>query len=1002
MHRRSGPWPRAASIGLLSWVLLVLAPWPATRAGAAPALDLAEVALTQYKLDGWQTEHGLPMSTVQSVHQSRDGTLWVGTGGGLARFDGIRFAPVDTPVAPSLASRPIFGFMEDADGWLWIGHSGGATRYRNGRYEAVFGNEVTDRRRVWTFAQAPDGAVWAATENGLVRWSTDRLQVFRTADGLPTHLIRSLAFDRHGTLWIGTTGGGLVRMAGGRFTTLAPPAFPHAEVRQVMADPEGGVWAATAGGGLVQVDAAGQVRRVYTVADGLPTEQLTALTRDATGALWIGTWGAGVARLSQGRFTRLGSDAGLGGDQVWSVHADREGSVWVGTWNGGLNRFSKRPFAVVGKPEGLASDNLRSVLRARDGSIWASASGGGVHHFAAGRVTLLTRQDGLPSDETSALHESRDGAIWIATYTAGLARLHEGRVERFGLAEGLPHVDVRVVFEDRAGTLWVGTRGGLARWEGGRFVAVREPGAPSEGVIAMLQDRAGTLWFGTTGQGLVSYRDGAFAALTRKDGLASNWIVSLHEDASGSLWIGTNGEGLNRLRHGRIATIGTREGLWDGLVQTIVEDRQGRFWMSCNRGIFHAARADLDAVADGRATRVESVGYGPGHALRSSTFAGGLQPAGALDDQGRVWLPSLRGLVIVDPTRLPGPGKPPAVRVEEVTVGSETAWPADAVDVPPGAAPLSLRYAAATVLNAERVRFRYRMQGVTPDWLEVGGNRTATFAALPHGQFRFQVAASYDGEQWRESEPLSVTVLPQLHQTTAFRAAAVLLLVAAAVWLTRLRTRRLRRRHAEMRRLVDEKTEALRLANEHLSRLSFTDALTGLANRRRLDEVLDTEWRRAARLNTPLALVLADIDAFKAYNDSLGHVEGDRCLAAVAEVVQQSAGRAGDFAARYGGEEFVLLLPGMDLAAARAHAESLRAAVQARGMPHPASAVAPVITLSLGVAALGHTADGSPADLLKAADAALYQAKQRGRNRVASEADLRPAGPDPVLAPGRP
>jgi len=101
------------------------------------------------------------------MYQTRDGYLWVGTGAGLARFDGIRFATFESAAVPEVVARPIFGFMEDAEGFLWIGHSRGASRYRNGRFERAFGDELMEGRRVWAFAQAKDGAVWAATENGL-------------------------------------------------------------------------------------------------------------------------------------------------------------------------------------------------------------------------------------------------------------------------------------------------------------------------------------------------------------------------------------------------------------------------------------------------------------------------------------------------------------------------------------------------------------------------------------------------------------------------------------------------------------------------------------------------------------------------------------------------------------------------------------------------------------------------------------------------------------------
>lgn len=949
-----------------------------------PAAD-PRPSLSQYRIDGWQTEQGLPMDTVQALTQTRDGAIWVGTGAGLARFDGIRFSGFADANRPEMARYPVFGFLEDNRGRLWIGHSRGASVYSQGRFDPIFTAEHTGGRRVWSFAQDRDGSIWAASEQGLLNWKAGQIRIARVADGLPTDRLRALALDaRDGSLWIATTGGGLVRrLTDGRFEPV--PDVGHHEIRHLLADPAGGVWVATPGAGLLHIAADGSRRR-YGLADGLPSEHLTYLARDASGALWIGHWGGGVSRLAEGQVQALST--GLAGQQVWSLHADREGSVWIGSWNGGLNRLRPRVFSVLGQPEGLGGDNVRAVLHARSGETWLATAGGGLaRRLADGRLQLLRVRDGLASDEVSALHEDADGTIWIGSYTAGLTRWRDGRLQRLDRVPGLPHVDVRALRRDRAGRLWVGTTAGLAYLDETAQRFVTPPGLPAESVVVLLEGRDGDLWAGTGGRGLLRLRDGQLIeTLGREQGLVSNWVLALHEDEAGTLWIGTNGEGISRRdRHGRLARITPADGLWDGIIQSLLPDRRGQFWISCNRGFFRVARAELDAFAEGRRARVHSVGYGPGDALRSTTFAGGLQPAGAVDAQGRVWLPSLKGVVIVDPERLPDAGQAPAVDLAEVEVGGR--WsppPAGELQLPAGSLPLTLRYAADTVLNAERVQFRFLMEGLSTDWIVTGTTREARFPALPPGDYRFRVAASLDGLTWRESATsLRIRVPPLPHQNPWFQGLAVLLLLAVGAGAYRLRTHHLRRRHDEMQRLIAEKTEALREANEHLSRLSFSDALTGLANRRRLDEVLHSEWRRMARLRLPLAVVVADIDDFKAYNDALGHAEGDRCLAAVAELISAQAGRAADFVARYGGEEFVILLPGLDRDAALAHAETVRAAVESAQLPHPASGIAAVVTLSLGVAACVPSAEGSPAALFAEADAALYRAKQQGRNRVA-------------------
>jgi diguanylate cyclase (GGDEF)-like protein len=189
---------------------------------------------------------------------------------------------------------------------------------------------------------------------------------------------------------------------------------------------------------------------------------------------------------------------------------------------------------------------------------------------------------------------------------------------------------------------------------------------------------------------------------------------------------------------------------------------------------------------------------------------------------------------------------------------------------------------------------------------------------------------------------------------------------------------------------LTEIRQQLTETNTQLERLSTLDTLTGLANRRRFDEVLRHEWRRAAREGSPLSLVFCDIDNFKAYNDGYGHLAGDECLVKVARAVSTASNRPGDLAARYGGEEFVLILPGTSEEGARTLAERLRQRVADLAIPHAHSHLAPHLTISLGVASAVPRPGSDPADLLDLADRALYAAKEEGRNRVKV---LRPPAP---------
>jgi diguanylate cyclase (GGDEF)-like protein len=217
--------------------------------------------------------------------------------------------------------------------------------------------------------------------------------------------------------------------------------------------------------------------------------------------------------------------------------------------------------------------------------------------------------------------------------------------------------------------------------------------------------------------------------------------------------------------------------------------------------------------------------------------------------------------------------------------------------------------------------------------------------------------------------------------TLVFYALSAAALLGAITVAVRLRLLRARAREAQLVRLVEERTSQLQQANDHLQRLSYMDSLTGIANRRHFEEILDVEWRRASRTRTPMTLLMLDIDHFKLHNDAFGHRAGDDCLARVAKVLDESVQRAGDLLARYGGEEFAAILTGTDEPGGAEVAERLRAAVEQLGIKGSDDPTQ-VVTISIGVASGIPGVVSSHEVLLGAADKALYEAKRGGRNRV--------------------
>ncbi len=778
----------------------------------APALD-RDKALTQYHLDVWGTEQGLPQNTVQVVLQGREGYLWLGTQEGLVRFDGARFTVFDRAGAPALRHNSVVSLLEDRDGTLWAGtHGGGLVTVRDGVVSAVPGTEPLGSTSVWALAQDREGSIWIGTDpDGLFRLRKGRLTRFTTEDGLTSNLVRTVVEDGAGRLWIGTSGGGITIREGERFRPLTTrEGLSDDLVRGMTVGPDGTVWVATSGGGLDSFR--GSERRVYTTKDGLPTNQLTALHADHDGTLWIGTWGKGVVRLRDGRFSVLSSHEGLPNDEIWSITTDREESVWIGTWAAGLARLRDGKFTTYTRREGLAHDNVRAVLAARDGSVWMGTAGGGVSRLKDGAFTTWSEKDGLSSNLVSALCEDRSGAIWVGTNLAGLNRLKDGRVTVLGEAQGLPHHDVRAIVEGPDGALWVGmVGGGLARIADGKVW----PFGPADGltssrVLTLLFDRSGTLWLGTAGAGVVRFRDGRFTTYGTAQGLASDRVLALWEDEAGALWAGTSGGGLSRLKDGRASTITVRQGLADDLVQTLLPDGAGNVWMTSNKGVFRVRKAELDAVADGRLQKLSSVLYGTADGMRSAGCAGGQQPSGARTADGRLWFPTLGGVSVLDPARIPTNPLPPPVVIEELVVDGAAVDRTGPVVLPPGREKLEIHYTGLSLLVPEKVRFRVKLDGLDRDFADVGGRRTAYYTNVPPGSYTFRVqAANADGVWNEEGASLSFRLRPRFTQTPWFYVVAGLGLVFAGAAAARWRVTALKARERELVGLVARRTESL-------------------------------------------------------------------------------------------------------------------------------------------------------------------------------------------------
>jgi len=295
---------------------------------------------------------------------------------------------------------------------------------------------------------------------------------------------------------------------------------------------------------------------------------------------------------------------------------------------------------------------------------------------------------------------------------------------------------------------------------------------------------------------------------------------------------------------------------------------------------------------------------------------------------------------------------------------------------------LVARYSALNASSQNEVVFRYRLGGATTNWRETT-QRELQFANLAPGEYRLEVdARGADGVWSGHIAEFPFRIITPWYFTWWFISLCVLVALSAAVGVLIFRILGGQKRESELKQEIAKKTADLQQANEKLSVLSATDPLTGLANRRVFDRILDLECARVVRMNSVGSLLSIDIDHFKVLNDTQGHLKGDECLVALSAELTRLCRRKLDLAARCGGEEFAMILPLTKSADAERIAETVRQAIADLKIPHSTSPVAPYLTVSVGVATATPEWCCTREALSAAADRALYAAKNSGRNRV--------------------
>lgn len=930
--------------------------------------------LSDYFTQTWSTHDGLPHNGINTISQTTDGYLWIGTWEGLARFNGRDFKVFTRGSSAGLPDSSIKSLTTTQDGKLLVAGARGGISERNNKQwspkplaATMINHAIYDR----------DNNLWLALEGkGLVYRDTKTQQ-----DTIIINNIRAykILLDKEDIIWVATNKG----LYSVKNKTLVrhfdeKNGLPNVPSQDLLLTQENQIIVATQQGAYKRVDDFFQPLHPQLI-----NERVSSLLQDNVHNIWLGTDNHGIFRLDTHKNTleQLDDKNGLPNNKISSLYQDIEQSIWVGT-SSGLFRLREAPFITLTTEQGLSGDYIRSVLSHSDGSLWIG-NNKGLNKIQNGEISTVTVALNNTQLSVLSLAETPEKEVLVGTYNQGLYLVTNNQLHQFMTTEnGLPSDEIRSILVDSHKNIWIGTASGLVRVAPDKTLEIfnKQSGLPASFIMALIEDNSGRVWIGT-GDGIASYYKGTLQTYRLNEKFDAEYAFGFYIEQN-DLWMATD-RGLIHinLTTNEMNAISKENGLPVDKIFQIVIDNNNTFWLTSNRGIISISREQVENIIQGKSNYIESRLFAEGVGLLSSQANGGSTPAATLHHDGSVWIATAKGVSHVNHVRLQRMAETSIpVVIEQLNVDGKSYPLSSSTQLPEGSSRITIHYAGLSYLMAEHIEYQTQLIGFDEKWQNKSNQTFTEYTNLAPGEYTFNMRAKYPNGQWQENiAKINFAISPFYWQTTAFKLFIILTFCFILFTLYHYRMIAIERNQKQLKKLVAQQTLELQKQAALFSYQATHDQLTGLFNRRAFDTWCNNDFVKAREANYPLTIIILDLDHFKKVNDEYSHLIGDKVIKVIAEILLKLIHDSSSEAklARWGGEEFTILM-NTDKGKAYDFCELIRVTIK----NYDFSTIAHNLHMTISIGLTDNSEVTDYDKMINRADQALYFAKNNGRNQV--------------------